>query len=109
MIKTIINISKASGLFFFLGFRHLANINACDALQLFEQFSALYITVEDVLKDGDIVFFDLLLNLEDVQVCRELIDFTSADRVNKTSFSNTVATNETVLAAFYKLYACIIQ
>ena len=64
---------------------------------------------EDVLKDGDIVFFDLLLNLEDVQVCRELIDFTSADRVNKTSFSNTVATNETVLAAFYKLYACIIQ
>ena len=62
-----------------------------------------------MLNDGNVVFLDLLLYLEDVQVCRELIDLTSADGVNEAGFSDTIATNETVLAAFDKFEDCIIQ
>jgi len=62
-----------------------------------------------VLDHGDIVALDLLLNLKRVHVFGVLLDLATTDGVDETCLTDTVATNETVLAALSQLEGGIFE
>jgi len=62
-----------------------------------------------MIQDSYIVSFDLLLNLKNVNACRKLVNFTSADCVDQTGFTDTVAANQAILFATDKSQKCTIK
>jgi len=56
-----------------------------------------------MLEDSHIVSFNLLFNLQDVETLWELFNLRTTNSINKTSLTNTVTADETVLFATDKL------
>jgi hypothetical protein len=62
-----------------------------------------------VLKDSAVISLSLLLNLENVDVVRELLDFLSRDRIDEGGLANTVPTDEAVLPALHELQLGLVE
>jgi len=85
----------------FLG--ELRVVNSGESIHFLQKLDTLDITVQDVLEHTYFVALDLLLNLQRMHVFGVLLDLATTDGVDETCLTDTVATNETVLAALSQL------
>ena len=62
-----------------------------------------------MLKDSDFITLDLLLNLQHVHICGELLDLTTTDSINQASLADTISSDKTVLSTFDEPELRILQ
>ena len=62
-----------------------------------------------MIKDRDIISLSFLLDLKNVNILRELVDFLSCDSIDESGLTNTVSTNQTIFTALNQLQLRLIQ
>lgn len=92
-----------------LSLRHIAVLQFGQLFELLEQGRPLNIAIEEMLEHRDVVALDLLLDLQHVDIPRELLDLAATYRVNQTSLTDAVATDETVLATLDQLEVLVLE
>ena len=70
---------------------------------LLKQLLSFDIAAQDVIKDCNIIRLGLLLNLEDVNVLREFFYLSSCNGVDQCCLTDTITTDQTILAALHQL------
>ena len=76
---------------------------------LFKQLLSFDIAAQDVVEDCHIIRLGLLLNLEDVNVLREFFNLSSSNGIDQCCLTNTITTDQTILAALHQLQLSIFK
>ena len=98
LFKFLVYFTNARIPLFVLIIRQVFRVLIDEFFKLREQGSPLNIAVEDVLKDGDGITLDLLLYLQDMNVCGETLDLTTTDGIDQARFTDTVSADESVFS-----------
>lgn len=62
-----------------------------------------------MLKDGYVITFDLLLDLQDMNICWELFDLTTTNGIDQARLTDTVSSHKTVLSSLDKPQMSVLQ